>query len=250
MLVALAIIFLVAVVLCACNSKSTEHFLNVPRAVYVDGPEENAPGYQYSDSQILSRPNFKAHTQPRFYQGDLVGELRGPMAPSSVQAFGSSPMDYMGMVGESYDTPPELQHLSKDEVDKLIKEKFEDPLQYQDVALPETNMEMMNFGKDPRDPNTFIYDRLIYANQKRRNRTNADLIRGDIPIANINAHKGWNQVSVKPHLDTVVGALGMGTVGAGVQHIGAHYDTSVSSAGDVSTVNQNSEQQIEINSFF
>lgn len=208
-----------------------EGYVNVPQGVaLIDGNACNDSEYRYSDSQILSRPNYKPQYPPNFFNGSSTAQLRGAQAPRYVRGDRQDPMSLIELVGESYDAPAELDIVNANEL-----RNFDDPLKYQDVALPETNMEMMNFGKDPRDPQTFVYDRLIYANQKRRGRAEADLIRGDIPIAGIDSHKGWFNVSVVPHLDTVVGSIGMGMIGSAYDQIGAQYETNVSPTGDVQT---------------
>ena len=48
--------------------------------------------------------------------------------------------------------------------------------------LPAASLESLKFGRDPRNPQTFMYDRLIFANKKRRNWQGADLIRGDVHV--------------------------------------------------------------------
>lgn len=74
-------------------------------------------------------------------------------------------------------------------------------IRYQDPqdSLPADDGLSAAFGKNPCDPSTFIADRLVYTNQKRRNLQNADWFRGDLPIVPDN--RDWFQVSVKPHLD-------------------------------------------------
>lgn len=246
LLIVLAVVIGVVVIVSMCKynfeKEDSEGYINVPQAAYF-ADDVNA-GYQYRDSQILSRPNYKPHYPPNFYDGSSAAQLKGPQPPLSARGERLNPMEFVSMVSDSQKLPAVIENVAVGEF-KALK-NFDDPLKYQDVSLPETNMEAMNFGKDPNDPNTYVHDRLIYANQKRRNRTNADLIRGDIPIANINAHKGWNQVSVVPHLDTVVGALGSGFVGSAFEHTGAQYQTNVSQSGDVNVIREISENAIPV----
>jgi len=240
-LIVLAIVLLVVIISVCCYLRKlksvVEPYINVPLEPLMVSDDV---GYKYSDSQILSRPNYKPHYAPNFYDGSYVAQLKGPQPSQSVRGERDDPMSFSAMVSES-DT---MRKVSESELKPLAN--FEDPLKYQDVSLPETNMEAMNFGKNPNDPQTYVHDRLIYANQKRRNRANADLIRGDIPIANINAHKGWNQVSVTPHLDTVVGALGSGFVGSAFEHVGAQYETDINQSGDISTIREISENAVPV----
>lgn len=109
--------------------------------------------------------------------------------------------------------------LSEQQANVDIYAKYLNPLDYtnpQDV-LPSEDMSSVAYGKLPSDPNTYVYDRLIVANQRRRNLEGADWIRGDLPIAPDN--RNWFQVSVKPHLDLRQGAV--------TWQIGPDYDTMV-----------------------
>ena len=98
--------------------------------------------------------------------------------------------------------------LSENAVNTALYSEYQDPLEYVDPqdVLPSEDMSSLSYGKKPSDPDTYVYDRLIYANQRRRGLEGADFIRGDLPIAPDN--RGWFQVSVKPHLDLRKGAVG------------------------------------------
>lgn len=197
----------------------------------------------FSDSQFLSRPSYRADVPPRFYPGDLKSELIGAQPPRNVQAVPTNPMDYSRLVCDSSidDVPEELQNLSPDELNRMIYDKYIDPLSYVDPSevLPGDDMSSLKYGdKLASDPNTYVYDRLIYANQKRRLNEGADWIRGDLPIYPDN--RGWHQVSVKPHLDLRRGAIS--------SHIGPDYSTMIE-YGDLCMENNRAEHDVRVRSF-
>jgi hypothetical protein len=59
--------------------------------------------------------------------------------------------------------------------------------------------------KDPTEPNTFMYDRTLFAPLKRRNINPVDFIRGDLAIPLDN--KGWFFSAASPGTDLMVGAM-------------------------------------------
>jgi hypothetical protein len=230
LLIALVVLFLIVAIACNCNKKVlVERYV---AGLSVRNQPVHHEEYRFPNKNMVKRHGLIPDAPPRVTDDSMVGHLKGPQPPISARGDSGSMEDYIKMVEDPDDIPEEMKKVGDNEV------SFEDPLEYQEASLPESNMEAMNFGKDPSDPQVYIYDRMIYANQKRRNNTNADLIRGDIPIANINSHAGWHQVSVVPHLDTVMGALGSGAIGSAFSHIGAQYETNISETGDVNVIKE------------
>jgi hypothetical protein len=207
----------------------------------------------FDDKMFMSRPEFRANIPPRFYSGSYASEIAGPMPPTYLQATPKNPTDFeqevaslenrsvnfgsdmsQGMVAfekgndikEKFNIPSSEKqnfgNLSQGQVDEMIKEKYINPLEYVDPSeiLPSDDMSSVKYGKKASDPETFVYDRLIYANQKRRNLYGADWIRGDLPIVPIKHgnYEAWFQPSAKPHLDLRVGAM---------QFIGPDYTSEV-----------------------
>jgi hypothetical protein len=130
--------------------------------------------------------------------------------------------------------------MSENQVDRDLYAGYLDPLEYtnpQDV-LPSADMSSIAYGKLPSDPDTYVYDRLITANQKRRGLEGADWIRGDLPIAPDN--RNWFQVSVKPHLDLRQGAVGW--------QIGPSYSTLVEGR-DLATSSARADYNVKVQRF-
>jgi hypothetical protein len=155
---------------------------------------------------------------PRYPAGAFTGNEIPTVSPYGQEKFGQEKW-WKGKEGyasassrEEYTSIPSRKNMSNTS-----------PLEYNDPSeiLPGEDMASIKFGKLASDPNTYIYDRLIYANQKRRNLYGADWIRGDLPIVPINHTDGessWFQPSIKPHLDLRKSAL---------RYIGPEYDTIV-----------------------
>jgi len=130
--------------------------------------------------------------------------------------------------------------MPESEINEDIYAKYLNPLDYtnpQDV-LPSDDMSSVAYGKLPSDPNTYVYDRLIVANQRRRNLEGADWIRGDLPIAPDN--RGWFQVSNRPHLDLRQGAVGW--------QIGPGYNTMVESR-DLAISSARADENVQVQRF-
>mgnify|MGYP000852606956 CR=1 FL=1 len=186
------------------TSSSSEPWIQVPQTAYLDAIQEK-PGYK--NSQFISRPSFKPRQTPRFFEGDMVGQLKGAMPSSEVSAFGNNPDEFVKMVDETYGANGDK------ELNKDIENAIGYPGDFQDIALP--GIESMsegfsNFGEDASDPNVFTYNRLVYANQRQRGQQGADFIRGDLKIEPDN--RGWFQVSARPSLQLRVGAVEAGLI--------------------------------------
>lgn len=149
--------------------------------------------------------NGLAPITPRMWGGDYAAVLRGAQPPYGVQAVPTHSVENfakMAPVGNK----DALSGLDQETQDQLIYNKYQKNLEYLEPAelLPKDDMSGTAYGKAISDPETFVYDRFIYANQRRRNLYGADFIRGDLMIAPNNT--GWFQVSVKPHLDLRIGS--------------------------------------------
>jgi hypothetical protein len=84
-----------------------------------------------------------------------------------------------------YDLPPELQGMSPEQMDAMMHEKYQKPLEYRDTRelLAEPNADPLLFDKDVRNPLTFNNTRTITGPWKQRNQDEGDFLRGDLPIA-------------------------------------------------------------------
>lgn len=193
MIIALAIIIFIAMNM---NKNKKENYTS---------PYGSVNEYHYNDEDFfVTRGNYRAEIPPRFFDGDYRSTIHGAIPPLGVLATPINPMDHANMVGIDTNVPNCTKNMPPNQ--SVHDGKINDTLQYVDSSelLPG---DMYNYNSDmgPANPNTYIYDRVIYANQKRRSREGADYIRGDLPIAPIK--RGYHDVSVKPHLDLTKGAL-------------------------------------------
>ena len=203
-----------------------ENYINVQQDFYLDN-EWSKDGYGYDmdlnvkvpwgDDMFMQRPTLKSHLAPRMYPGQYAAELRGPVPPEYLKAVpinavqdDPSLIDFSAYMASTGNTNA-VGGMSEEMQKKAIKEKFQDSLEYVDPSeiLPGDDMASIKFGKLASDPNTYIYDRLIYANKRRRNLEGADFIRGDLPIVPTKHDRegAWFQPSAKPHLDLRKGAF-------------------------------------------
>lgn len=148
------------------------------------------------------------------------------------------PIEFTRMVGfdQSTGVPSELKGYNKAELDRMIDDKYINPLTYVEPAevLPSEDMSGTLYGKLASDPNTYVYDRLIYANQRRKLNGLGDRIRGDLKI--IPNNTDWFQVSVKPHLDLTRGAM---------EFIGPDYKAECERQ-DINYTAKNAEMNIQV----
>jgi hypothetical protein len=153
---------------------------------------------------------------PRFGSTSFANDqLRGPMPSEELLAVPNDPVD---------DLNTNFSFADYMEDKKIVDAPANPgtPLEYIDPSevLPGDDMSSIKYGKLASDPDTYMYDRLIFANKRRRNWEGSDKIRGDLPIAPVGHDKegAWFQVSAKPHLDLYKGAM---------RYIGPDYETSL-----------------------
>jgi len=182
----------------------------------------------YAKGNWVSRPNFKADLSPRFDStrsggGYITGSFPGmevqgsPLTPvQSIINIATPQYATMGGPNGAYADPrmPE-GGLSTDQVGNVMNQKFgggrkgvepvaamESDLEAKPL-LPVTDMRQ-DMGRDPSDPSTYMYDRYITAQMKRRNpNVNSCFIRGDLPVTQIRT--GWFDVSPVAKQDLVAG---------------------------------------------
>lgn len=159
----------------------------------------------YSGGNWVARPNFRADLSPRFDAervggGNITGEFPG----MSVQGAGVTPVESlmdlatnpsyaaMGGPNAAYSDPRLQGGLSTNQVNEILSQKFgRSGQEYVEPKslLPVPDMKKA-LAKDPSDPNTFMYDRYLFAPLKRRyGNVQVDFIRGDIPIQQYRT--GW-----------------------------------------------------------
>jgi hypothetical protein len=191
-------------------------FLNVPgnkNVIREEPTKEYLPHTMPTGTSFYSRPNYNTAPSYRFNADGTTAQTRGRAAQADGPYVATySSLDAMMMadmasnVSNGKTSKVSYQRGSSNEGSRS-SDVYEDPLKYIPTSelLVQPNVSAMTFGKDPSDPQTFMYTRNIFANQKRRSWAGADLIRGDLPIAPDN--RGWFQVSAHAHLDLRRGAL-------------------------------------------
>jgi len=204
------------------NTEKRENLYIGPQTVYMK--DQNVlqaapvPFAMGSDkSQFLqSNINFRSMTQaipalpPRTFGDGYQKQLQGPEAPYHVQGvpYHSLGDEYSTMIQQSTAYGDgSIKGLDQETTDQVLQSRYRANLEYTEPSelLPTDDMGGSAYGKIISDPQTFVNDRFIVANMKRRNNYGANRIFGDLPIQP-NA-LGWFQVSVKPHLDLVPGVV-------------------------------------------
>jgi hypothetical protein len=169
----------------------------------------------FSKNNWVSRPSFKADLSPRFDNTSVrSGGITGTPPPLAMQ--GSPPTPVMPLVepyqgasetfaslGATYDTRLPQGGLTTSQVNEILAQKFgrNGPENYVEPSslLPEPDMRKA-VAKDPSNPSTFVYDRYLFSNLKRRyGNVGVDFIRGDIPITPIRT--GWFDVPLPVKTD-------------------------------------------------
>lgn len=223
------VILVLAITLLMCNCKEdsdVESFVDVKQSAYLVGQNRFYGNDTYNahhalarqdvpDGSFVSRPQYAA--VPRVFNGSYTSTIHGAEPPSQLQGVDAQqPIDYAKMAAQTGDDKI-LGRYSEEQVEQDIYNKYLNPLEYvpTEDLLPQDTMENTSYGKLASDPEVWMPDRLIFANQKRRNLEGADFIRGDLPIQPDN--RDWHQVSVKPHLDLRKGAI--------AHHIGPDYES-------------------------
>ena len=177
----------------------------------IEGYQDIFYAKDYANDNWVSRPNFRASLDPRFddsrYAGNIVGGFPGmsvqgaPVTPvESLVNVESGAPSYASMGGSNgaYADPrlPE-GGLSTSQVNTILAEKFgrtDSQKQYMEPKelLPVPDMKKA-LARDPSDPNTFMYDRYLFAPLKRRyGNVYVDYIRGDLAIPQLRT--GWFDV--------------------------------------------------------
>jgi len=182
----------------------------------------------YAKGNWVSRPTFRADLSPRFDStrvggGNIVGEFPGmavqgaPLTPvESVMTVQTPSYATMGGPDGAYNQSaaygdPRLPAggLTTTQVNKILSEKFgrgnageatyTDPKQ----LLPVAEMKKA-LARDPSDPNTFMYDRYLFAPLKRRyGNVQVDFVRGDLAIPQLRT--GWFDTSPVARQDLMAG---------------------------------------------
>jgi hypothetical protein len=167
-------------------------------------------------SFLQSNINFKSVAQgipalpPRTFGDGYQKQLQGPQAPYHVMGtpYHSLGDDYATMIQQSNAYgDASMKGLDQETTDQVLQSRYRGGLEYTEAAdlFPTDDMGGTAYGKIISDPQTFVNDRFIVANMRRRNLDGANFIFGDVPIPP-NA-TGWFQVSVLPHLDLRAGVV-------------------------------------------
>lgn len=169
----------------------------------------------FSKNNFMSRPTFKAELSPRFdntatRSGGIVGvppplAMQGspvnPVKPLVEPYSGAS--ETFATLGGTYDTRLPAGGLTTNQVNTILAQKFgrNGPENYVEPSslLPEPDMRKA-VAKDPSNPSTFMYDRYLFSNLKRRHpKVGVDFIRGDLEISPIRS--GWFDIPLPVKTD-------------------------------------------------
>jgi hypothetical protein len=255
-IVLLLFLGVVASIVCLANGGSasslTEPFINV-KLVATDPDEQRRSAVMpaWSVSGYIHDPNhpFGARLQPPLeprmnpvgYSGLRGADPSPDVAPASPHPVIERAGNYMSL--NEYGVPDYsrlvsgamgeqgLEGKSQENIDRDMYERYMRNLEYTDPSemLPADDMGGSTHGALLSDPDTFIFDRQIYAVQKRRGWSGGDFFRGDLKIAPHNL--GWFQTSSKAHLDLVTGAIGT--------HVNNDFEEDEDGmAGDTTIINQ------------
>lgn len=213
-LIGVIVILAIALVVYSCASKK--------QIAVKEGYQDLQWAKDYGKGNWVSRPNFRADLSPRFDAervggGNIVGSYPGlnvqaaPLTPvESVLSVSTPSYAAMGGPNGAYgDERLPSGGLTTSQVNTILSEKFgrgtSDTPVYTDPKqlLPVADMKKA-LARDPSDPNTFMYDRYIFAPLKRRyGQVPVDFIRGDLAIPQI--RMGYFDVSPVARQDLMAG---------------------------------------------
>lgn len=185
------------------------YYNNTKNKIVTKEPYENLMwAKDYATNNFVSRPTFRADLSPRFDStrmggGNILGEFPGmsvqgaPLTPvTSIESVQTPSYATMGGFNGAYgDNRLPAGGLTTSQVNTILSNKFgrgtSDTPEYTNPKelLPTADMKKA-LARDPSDPNTFMYDRYIFAPLKRRyGNVNVDFIRGDLAIPQL--RMGW-----------------------------------------------------------
>ena len=193
LLIGLLALFIIIFVVCSCLSKK--------RIGVREGYQDLNWAKDYGRGNWISRPTFRSDLSPRFDAervagGNIVGTFPGmavqgaPLTPvESVMSVSTPSYAAMGGPNGAYgDARLPSGGMTTSQVNSILSNKFgrgnSDSPNYTDPKqlLPTADMKKA-LARDPSDPNTFMYDRYIFAPLKRRyGQVPVDFIRGDLAI--------------------------------------------------------------------
>lgn len=162
----------------------------------------------YAKGNWVARPTFKPDLSPRFDAkrmggGQIVGSFPGmavqgaPLTPvESILSVSTPSYAAMGGSNGAYgDERLPAGGMTSNQVNSILANKFgrgnSDTPTYTDPKqlLPVADMKKA-LARDPSDPNTFMYDRYIFAPLKRKyGQVPVDFVRGDLAIPQL--RMGW-----------------------------------------------------------
>lgn len=160
--------------------RKDENFINVPLSTQPLG-----------SSLVSARPTYQNSTAPRMSAYGVSSQTRGRRPPTSMQGVTTTGRNLTDLVQSTDDDGPQRPQ----------RPEYLNPKD----MMPRATMETMTHGKDPTDPNTFMFDRIMTTTKKRRNLSGADMIRGDLRIKPV--QRGIMDTYANPHLDLRKGAL-------------------------------------------
>ena len=195
---------LIAFVACGCKKQKITTKENYEDIFYAK---------DYAKDSWVSRPTFRADLDPRFDANRYAGTVQGSFPGMAVQAAPVTPVEglvsvqqqpsYATMGGSGNDgayADPRMPSggLTTSQVNNILAEKFGRSGYQQNYVAPKELLPVADMKKalarDPSDPNTFMYDRYLFAPLKRRyGNVQVDFIRGDLAIPQL--RMGWFDVN-------------------------------------------------------
>lgn len=160
------VIFAIGITSCTC--KTTESFmgLSTPGRVSMENVATNSKGVPF-----MAVPNWQSNIAPRFMPSSYGSHIQYNLPDQKNLAVPQNPLGYADMVRNEIGP----------ETSKKILPKYQDVKE----MFPTTDMKNTNNIQ-----NTYNYNRLMKVGlQKSRAKSQADWIRGDLPIPKVNT--GW-----------------------------------------------------------
>jgi hypothetical protein len=160
----------------------------VSSGTYTAGMNDALSYVEYSDSEYDGLP------------GSVAGDTGGSSDYNVIDS------DFAHLASDGTFQATKMQS-SAQKYKASLSNKNPDTLKYTTpqelLPAPDMRQPLM---RDPSDPSNFMYDRTLFAPLKKRNRNEADRIRGDLDIEPVKT--GWFDIATIPTVDLVKGYFG------------------------------------------
>ena len=209
------LIALVVAVIAICNFNSNkissnEGFAGMGHSFTTRVVREVAPSHMaYKKGSTYTVPGtYQSMLSPRTNPSQGIGsKIRFNMPDHKNMASPYGPLNFGNMAKENYHGDncrrPSTTHTDYTNDNEIINDVTNDNQVEILDSIPVGDMTTMNALGEPQQ--MVVYDRIIYANKKSRNRAQGDFIRGDIAITPVQ-HE-WFNPSAHPNTDLQTGAM-------------------------------------------